>query len=88
MLSLLQAYECLAHVWHGRFRPGADQSGLNDPFVRVVFGPHSARTQVRADGAQRRAGQGSEGNRSEGHRSRGSGLSRSIKNRAAIKNRE
>lgn len=33
-------------MWHGRFRPGADRSGLSDPFVRIVCGPHSGQTQV------------------------------------------
>ena len=42
-----QSFQLRAHMYQARSLIGSDDSGLSDPFARVVFGDQSQCTQVR-----------------------------------------
>ena len=40
-------FQLRAHMYQARSLIGSDESGLSDPFAKVVFGSQSANTEVR-----------------------------------------
>ena len=44
-----QSFQLRAHMYQARSLIGSDDSGLSDPFARVVFGDQSQCTQVPSD---------------------------------------
>lgn len=43
---IFQHFICKVYVYQGRFLPGADNSGLSDPYVQVVLGNYSVNSRV------------------------------------------